>query len=70
MSEIPNFEAQLPEGLLRWLVEAVDPQATVRAVSLLPGATSSTLHRVSLQVGPGMRDYLVRRFDNLEWLEA
>jgi aminoglycoside phosphotransferase (APT) family kinase protein len=68
MSEIPNFDAQLPEGLLRWVIDTVDPQAVARAVRRLPGATSSTLHRVTLQVGPDVRDYVVRRFDNLEWL--
>lgn len=66
---MPNLEPQLPGRVLDWAVKAVDPQALIRSVRPLYGSTSSTLHCLTLQVGSVERRYVVRQFDNLEWLQ-
>ncbi|MBC7808757.1 MAG: phosphotransferase, partial [Akkermansiaceae bacterium] len=61
-------EDSLPDRVQTWIRNAVDPAATVRATERLHGGTSSLLHAVSLDTATGTRDFVLRRFDNVQWL--
>ncbi|MBC7806980.1 MAG: aminoglycoside phosphotransferase family protein, partial [Akkermansiaceae bacterium] len=65
---IPTREDSLPDRVQTWIRNAVDPAATVRATERLHGGTSSLLHAVSLDTATGTRDFVLRRFDNVQWL--
>ncbi|MBC8136365.1 MAG: aminoglycoside phosphotransferase family protein, partial [Fibrella sp.] len=52
-----------------WVVNSVDPAATVYATERLQGGISSLVHGVSLQAGARTRHFVLRRFDNARWLE-
>lgn len=67
MSEI--FEKELPDRMVKWLINAVDPRATVESIHRLHGGTSSIVHRVSLRVNHTVEDVVLRQFDNREWLQ-
>ncbi|TFJ92705.1 phosphotransferase family protein [Lentibacillus salicampi] len=60
---------RLPDHVLQWVINTVDPNASVGAVYQLKGSTSSTLHSISLKTGRSVRHYVVRQFDNPEWLK-
>lgn len=51
----------------RWGAESVGPGATVRTVSLLPGATSSTLYALDVERGGRVIPLVLRLFTNAEW---
>lgn len=69
MFETPTSEDLLPERLLRWVIESVDPSATVHATERLYGGMSSIVHGVTLQIGTGIQHFVLRQFDNTQWLE-
>ncbi|MDF2683718.1 MAG: aminoglycoside phosphotransferase, partial [Brevibacillus sp.] len=64
------FENKLPERVLEWVVNSVDPKGKVLSVQRLCGGISSMIHRISLQVNDGEREVVVRQFDNRDWLRA
>lgn len=66
---VPNPEDGVPERVLRWVIDSVDPSATVVRVERLHGGASSLVHSVSLSVGSEARHFVLRRFDNERWLE-
>lgn len=66
---LPASGNALPERVLKWVVESVDPRASVLTAGRLPGATSSGVHSISLRVGQQVRDFVLRLFDNAEWLQ-
>jgi aminoglycoside phosphotransferase (APT) family kinase protein len=66
---IQSAESALPEQLLKWIIDAVDPQAVIKSVRPMSGSTSSTLHSVALEVNKVIEEYVVRQFDNYEWLQ-
>ncbi|WP_174615563.1 phosphotransferase family protein [Virgibacillus ihumii] len=59
---------KLSKQVLDWVVDNTNPKATVESFQQLKGSTSSTLHRISLQSGQKLNHYVVRQFDNEEWL--
>ncbi|GAA0603677.1 hypothetical protein GCM10009001_20910 [Virgibacillus siamensis] len=60
---------KLSESVLDWVVDNTNPKATVESYQQLKGSTSSTLHRIALRSGQKLNHYVVRQFDNKEWLE-
>ncbi|WP_085520667.1 phosphotransferase family protein [Tuberibacillus sp. Marseille-P3662] len=67
MTQVSDNE--LPDRVLKWVVDAVDSYATVQSICRLYGGTSSIVHSVSLQVNQVQRDFVLRQFDNVEWLQ-
>jgi hypothetical protein len=63
-----SLEDSVPDRVLRWVVDSVDPQAVVESTHRLHGGMSSIVHRVSLRVGEDVRNLVLRQFDNAEWL--
>jgi len=61
-------EHPLPARMQQWIIDAVDPQATIVSVQRLKGGISSLVHLVSLQVEGNEVELVLRRFDNEEWL--
>lgn len=64
-----KINVNLPAQVLNWVVDQVDWTATIEMVQQLKGSTSSTLHRISLRSGQMVNHYVVRQFDNSEWLK-
>ncbi|WP_164670797.1 phosphotransferase family protein [Virgibacillus doumboii] len=62
------MHANLPSRVLDWVVTHVDPKATIETVQQLKGSTSSTVHSISLRTDSRVHHYVVRQFDNNEWL--
>ncbi|MFB4167934.1 aminoglycoside phosphotransferase family protein [Virgibacillus sp. JSM 102003] len=58
----------LSNRIIEWVVDNVDSSAVVESVSRLKGSTSSTLHSITLKVDKSVKRYVVRQFDNKEWL--
>jgi aminoglycoside phosphotransferase (APT) family kinase protein len=54
--------------LLKWVVNSVNSNAVVQSIRQLHGGTSSTVHIVSLLVNQDVREFVLRQFDNAEWL--
>ncbi|WP_404451005.1 aminoglycoside phosphotransferase family protein [Virgibacillus necropolis] len=59
----------LPTEVIKWIINAVNPNATVNSIERLKGSTSSTLHSISLQVNQSNYDVVLRQFDNKKWLQ-
>lgn len=59
----------LDKQILQWVVSTVDPHAIIHSINKLKGSTSSILHHISLQSNDRVKDFVVRQFDNKEWLE-
>lgn len=60
----------LTDRVLKWAIDAVHPAATVLAVEPLPGGTSSLIHRVTLMVDGERKPFVLRQFNNAEWLHS
>lgn len=58
----------LPDHVLQWVINSVDSTAAVQSVYQLKGSTSSTLHSITLKMEQTVRHYVIRRFDNQDWL--
>jgi aminoglycoside phosphotransferase (APT) family kinase protein len=58
----------LSDRTLRWVINAVHPEASVLSVQQLHGGISSLVHSISLRVNGDERDVVLRQFDNAEWL--
>ncbi|SDD39759.1 Predicted kinase, aminoglycoside phosphotransferase (APT) family [Paenibacillus sp. UNCCL117] len=58
----------LSNRLLAWIVEQASPEAAVQAVHRLKGGISSLVHAVTLREGERTAEWVLRRFDNAEWL--
>ncbi|MDF2958836.1 MAG: hypothetical protein K0S39_571 [Paenibacillus sp.] len=65
---LPDSDSILPDRILNWAVNSVDPQAAVVSVKRLYGGTSSTIHSISLKVGQVEEHFVLRQFDNAQWL--
>lgn len=61
-------ENSLPPSTLAWIVASIGKGAAVEAVQPLIGATSSTLHRLSVSYRGRKLRLVLRQFTNLEWL--
>ena len=62
------INTQLSDRALRWVIDAVHPEANVRFVQQLQGGVSSLVFGVSLFVGGEQKDLVLRQFDDTEWL--
>ncbi|SEQ72727.1 Phosphotransferase enzyme family protein [Virgibacillus subterraneus] len=59
----------LSNRIVEWVKDNVDSNAKVESVSRLKGSTSSTLHSITLLVDQSVKQYVIRQFDNKEWLD-
>ena len=59
----------LTDRTIKWVVESIDRSATVQAIHQLKGATSSTLHSISLLINQVKKTFVLRQFDNKKWLK-
>ena len=50
------------------VLDSVDPSATVLAIQQLHGGMSSLVHEITLHIGLATERYVLRQFDNAEWL--
>jgi hypothetical protein len=50
----------ISDRVQRWVIDAVDPQATIHAVQQLKGGISSLVHRVSLSTKQGIQEFVLR----------
>ncbi len=66
----PFTPPTLTEQAINWVVKSIDPCATVQAIHQLKGATSSTLHSISLLSKQIKQTVVLRQFDNKLWLKA
>lgn len=61
-------ENRVPDRVLRWVVDSVDPQAVIQSTRRLQGGISSIVHSISMLVGEEVRNLVLRQFDNTDWL--
>ncbi|WP_028775550.1 phosphotransferase family protein [Shimazuella kribbensis] len=59
----------LPEEILTWVIQSVDPYATVLEIHALLGGTSSNMYDIALQTTQGTQHFVLRLVRNKEWLE-
>ena len=64
-----DIQHHLGERMIQWVKNAVDSHAVIESIEQLKGSTSSTLYQISLRSNQGMKNVVVRQFDNEEWLE-
>lgn len=64
---LPN--KSLSDRTIRWVIDAVHPEATVISVQQLHGGISSLVHGISLNVNGEERSVVLRQFDNAEWVQ-
>lgn len=62
-------EHALPDRVLQWIVDAVDPQMRGgQSIHPLHGGISSRIYRISLLGKQGITEVVFRQFDNEAWL--
>lgn len=64
-----NSSSELPDRVLHWVKQSVQPGAAVRSIARLYGGTSSIVHSISFQIGENTKSVVLRQFDNAEWLQ-
>lgn len=62
-------EVPLPERIIKWIIASVSDKASVQSIRQLQGGRSSLVHEVSLEVDEEIQEFVVRQFDNKEWLQ-
>ncbi|WAH38735.1 phosphotransferase family protein [Alicyclobacillus dauci] len=60
-------EHALPDRVLKWVVQCVDPMAVIESVRLLDGSTSSSVYGLSIRLSNAPLQFVLRQFDNVEW---
>ncbi len=65
---VNSSKFDLSDEVLAWIVTSVDPGASVESVRRLVGGISSIVHSVSLRFGDDVKGYVVRQFNDSEWL--
>jgi len=63
-------ENKVEPRALRWVIDAVHPGAEVRSVQRLKGGISSLVHGITLEVNSVTKDFVLRQFNNEEWLQS
>lgn len=63
-----STDQTLSDRALRWVIDAVHPEAEVLSAQRLKGGISSPVHAVSLRVNGEDRHVVLRQIDNEEWL--
>src|SRR4029453_9183003 len=63
-----DCKQELSERLLKWVSDAVHPQAAVQSIHRLHGGMSSIVHSIVLQVNGVETKVVLRQVDNAEWL--
>lgn len=63
-------ENKVEPRALRWVIDAVQSGAEVRSVQRLKGGISSLVHGITLEVNSVTKDFVLRQFNNEEWLRS
>jgi aminoglycoside phosphotransferase (APT) family kinase protein len=60
----------LPEPALRWIIDSIgaDSASAILSVERQHGGMSSIVHKLIVDVGGQLNSYVLRQFDNAEWL--
>lgn len=58
----------IPKHVLNWVVDSIDRGATVQSIRRLQGGISSIVHSISLKKNHHVKQFVLRQFDNAEWL--
>lgn len=58
----------LSDRMGKWVINSVNPKATIESVHTLLGATSSRLYSIMLRVGTQSQHLVLREFHNTSWL--
>ncbi|MGZ9584038.1 phosphotransferase family protein [Paenibacillus marinisediminis] len=58
----------LPDRVLEWVIESVDPEATIQSIHRMQGGISSIVCSISLQTKHADKEVVLRLFDNAEWV--
>ncbi|MBA4493573.1 phosphotransferase family protein [Paenactinomyces guangxiensis] len=64
----PSYKASLPDQVLKWVLRSIDACTAIRSVERLYGGTSSLVYHISLENGQGVQSFVLRLFNNQEWL--
>lgn len=56
------------DRICQWIINVVNPNAFIKSVHKLPGATSSLLYTVVVKEGEKERSLVLREFNNVGWL--
>lgn len=65
----PKNDNALSEQVKNWIIQSVDPEASFIEARRLYGGISSIVHHVVLQVNQSTKCYVLRQFDNMDWLK-
>jgi aminoglycoside phosphotransferase (APT) family kinase protein len=65
----PKQTYELSDKTLSWVIQSVDPYATVHSIQSLYGGTSSLIYDITLQTSKGFECFVLRLVQNKEWLE-
>lgn len=60
----------LPDRVRQWIVDTVQPEATILSVRQLKGGVSSPVHEVMLELNGEEKAVVLRRFDDADWLRS
>lgn len=60
----------LSDQALAWVIDAVQPGATVLSAERLKGGVSSIVHGITLLAGGKERHVVLRQIDNADWLRS
>lgn len=61
-------ENRLPDRVMQWVMDSVSSSSRVLSITRLYGGISSIIHGVSLEVDGLEKDFVLRQFDNQDWL--
>lgn len=68
MKQMTSVRNSLTDSALRWVIDSVHPDASVRSVKTLHGGVSSLVYGITLNVGGEEKAVVLRQFDNEEWV--
>lgn len=66
MNQVSN--RSLPDRVLNWVLHSTDPGDSIQSIQRLQGGTSSLVHRISLRASQAEKEFVLRQFNNSEWL--
>jgi len=67
MSKLIN--QPLPDRVKQWITQTTIPQSQLLISDQLHGGNSAIVHCIKLQENQAVKEYVIRQFDNKEWLE-
>ncbi|WP_282940180.1 aminoglycoside phosphotransferase family protein [Paenibacillus sp. RC67] len=64
-----SIDTTISDHVLKWVIEAVHPEATIVSIQQLQGGISSLVHGISLSIHGEVRSVVLRQFNNAEWVQ-